>query len=352
MAPNNGKIDRSRHEPQRRVHSIVIVLHHTEYTILMIMNFQAGPVSRAPRPPSTVLAHLDAQHLTPLDALICSTLTLDATEDAFAQIIDGVPTRDSFTRNTGSIPILPAVLDRDRPSEDAITTFRKFRAGFTSTGLTIASKAVQSYQNTPPSSNKFNLHLLEMAALAIHALAATLYTTTHPDINTCPTEPCFSSQYPHYGVDLYCRLYHNSLHYPYGIADMVGYWAETQVFGGVVLFEHEHKEADSELLNAFIHPPQQAGNSVFRLSPSQLTLLQPLPFTPPEGTITVQRNDLQSHYIFRDEFSRIYPPIMSNRPSCIRPLTDDLKAGYNWARQQNEARIRGEPYETRYCPSK
>ncbi|PGG96537.1 hypothetical protein AJ79_09555 [Helicocarpus griseus UAMH5409] len=309
------------------------------------------PAVRASPPPTTVLANLDPQHLGPLDALICSILALDVTENAFAQIIDGLPTRDSFRRNTGSIPILPAILERDHPTEDAVTMFRKFREEFTSTAqLMVASKAVQAYQNTLPLSNNFKLHLLEMAALIIHTLAITYYTTTHPDVDIYSTDPG-SFQYPHYTVDLYRQLYVRVMRYPYGLADIVGYWAETQVFGGVVLFEHAHDECDSELLSAFIHPSEKAGSYVFQLSSSQLCLLRPLPFSivqNADAPPTVHRNDLRARRIFRDEYSRIDP--LGNRPSCITPLTDELKAGFDWARRQQEARARGEPYETSYYP--
>jgi hypothetical protein len=40
-----------------------------------------------------------------------------------------------------------------------------------------------------------------------------------------------------YPVDFYHPGYNNWQQYPRGIPDMVGYWAEAQLFGGVVLFD-------------------------------------------------------------------------------------------------------------------
>ncbi|PGH04550.1 hypothetical protein AJ79_07076, partial [Helicocarpus griseus UAMH5409] len=213
--------------------------------------------------------------------------------------------------------------------------------------------AVQAYQNTLPSSsnNEFNLHFLEVAALIIHALAVNLYIATHPDVDVFTVKRGLP-QHPHSTIDLCHGLYAAYMQYPYGLADTVGYWAETQIFGGVVLFEHGNGYCDSVLLDAFIHSPTHLGSSsAFQLSQSQLTFLQPLPFSAAQNTntSTVHRNDLRARCIFRDDFSRINPV---RGPRCVVPLTDELKAGYDWVRRQHEARARGEPYETRYYPPK
>lgn len=45
--------------------------------------------------------------------------------------------------------------------------------------------------------------------------------------------------------------YVDSSRYPNGLADVVGYWAETQIFGGVVLFDRGESEEEVSN-NAFI----------------------------------------------------------------------------------------------------
>ncbi|OJD20380.1 hypothetical protein ACJ73_08284 [Blastomyces percursus] len=310
-----------------------------------------APAVRTSPPPTPALANLDLEHLAPFNTLICSILAQDTTENVFAQIIDRLPTRDSFKRNTGKTPTLLAVLDRAHPTEEAVATFRKFRDDFTSTAeLVISAKVVQAYQNTLPSSsnNKFNLHFLEVAALIVHALAVNLYINTHPDVDVFAVHRGLP-QHPHSTIDLCSGLYSAYIQYPCGRADVVGYWAETQIFGGVVLFEHENGDCDSVLLNAFIHPPMNLGSNVFQLSQSQLTFHQPLPFSAAQNTSTIHRNDLRARCIFRDDFSRINPV---RGPPCVVPLTDELKACFDWARRQHDARERGEPYETTYYPPK
>ncbi len=40
-------------------------------------------------------------------------------------------------------------------------------------------------------------------------------------------------------VNFYHTKYKIFEKYPFGLLDVVGYWAEAEIFGGVVLFEHE-----------------------------------------------------------------------------------------------------------------
>lgn len=95
-------------------------------------------------------------------------------------------------------------------------------------------------------SEQFPLRLLEVVALAIHSLGNLVYMSSHSDANLYPEEYDWS-QYPHCPPNLYHKMYLNFSSYPAGISDVVGYWAETQIFGGVVLFEHENSQAHSKV---------------------------------------------------------------------------------------------------------
>jgi len=63
-----------------------------------------------------------------------------------------------------------------------------------------------------------------------------MFHSFHPEKQIHPTHipdvPGF-----HYYVDLYHRYYMEYFQYPYGLLNVVGYWVETQLFGGVILFE-------------------------------------------------------------------------------------------------------------------
>lgn len=148
---------------------------------------------------------------------------------------------------------------------------------------------MQANQNTRPSSNNFKLHLLEIAVLTVHSLAATLYTTSHPDINIYPKERLFT-QHSHYAADLYHWLHRLATRYPYGLADVIGYWAETQIFGGVVLFEHENDQSEGALLSAFIHSPRKR----YLLPFSSLLPTESSPPTTPPASVF--RRPRRRHY--------------------------------------------------------
>ena len=119
------------------------------------------------------------------------------------------------------------------------------------------------------------------------------------------------------------------------------------------MFEHEYDKSDGVLLSAPLSiPPNKPEPLSFNFPrPNSLSSnTSSFPAAQNADALIVHRNDLRASYIFSDEFSRIDPPAMLDRPSCIVSLTDELRAGYEWARRQHGARARGEAYETRYYP--
>jgi hypothetical protein len=83
-----------------------------------------------------------------------------------------------------------------------------------------------------------------MVVVACHQIAAKLYKlpgTGHKDQLeewSKLTESTCSTHFSHY-------CYTNHEQYHDGIADVAGYWAENQIFGGVVVFDRG--ESDSEV---------------------------------------------------------------------------------------------------------
>ena len=85
------------------------------------------------------------------------------------------------------------------------------------------------------------LRLLEITAASIHALAGMMHASSHPNMDIFPDRLFTTSQRDSRGktcssVD-YNYDYVHFKNYPRGLLDVVGYWAETQVFGGVLLFD-------------------------------------------------------------------------------------------------------------------
>ena len=68
----------------------------------------------------------------------------------------------------------------------------------------------------------------------MNTIAGTIYAFFHPNTDIRP--------HASYGTaDSYTEFYHLSYvlfdKYPFGLLNVVGYWAETQIFGGVLLFD-------------------------------------------------------------------------------------------------------------------
>ena len=61
-----------------------------------------------------------------------------------------------------------------------------------------------------------------------------MLASSHPEMDVFPDHP-----HPQ-GTQFYVNFHDDYVHfknYPRGLLDVVGYWAETQVFGGVLLFD-------------------------------------------------------------------------------------------------------------------
>ncbi len=83
-----------------------------------------------------------------------------------------------------------------------------------------------------------------MAAALVHALAGMIYASSHTDMNIKPPEPEGGSlrlfdRNDSFYVNFYHTNHRHFQEYPFGLLIVVGYWAEAEIFGGVLLFEHE-----------------------------------------------------------------------------------------------------------------
>ncbi|KAG8168348.1 hypothetical protein KVR01_001097 [Diaporthe batatas] len=143
--------------------------------------------------------------------------------------------------------------------------------------------------------------------------------------------------------------YRDHMQYPHGAADVVGYWAENRVLGGVVLFDRKTEMTESSAGTAgsdavYIHPDRQevtyriclltdAQKKVLldflldvpgtgRSGPVKETDACPLPILPDETN--VQRVDPEEPIrytgVYRDQWERRMPPpewLGDGRGSCV-----------------------------------
>ena len=69
-----------------------------------------------------------------------------------------------------------------------------------------------------------------------------MYFFFHPDINIKPPEPPEGYYWQfrgtdHFYVDFFHTDYRQLSYFPFGLLNVVGYWAEAELLGGVVLLE-------------------------------------------------------------------------------------------------------------------
>jgi len=109
--------------------------------------------------------------------------------------------------------------------------------------------------------------LVEMAAVAIHEIAVQLFKKLGTSLHT--NDPIASWVPPKDDWNFWFvnpegawptlfrhRFYVNNNQYPDGLADVVGYWAETRIFGGVVLFDRRHPATSPDVQpdSVWLHP--------------------------------------------------------------------------------------------------
>ncbi|CAF9942940.1 MAG: hypothetical protein ALECFALPRED_010271 [Alectoria fallacina] len=204
---------------------------------------------------------IDPEKLKDLKTVLTTILALPIARDTFAQVIDGTPTRTPFSdeikssRFTFSKTVI--VNDNMKPSHKAVQKTDEIKTAFAPQDLMTELKLAQRYQDASQGSREYLLHLLEIAAASVHALAGSLYASSRKNVEIKPPWlPGGHSRLFDRTDEFFVNFYHTNYRlfekYPFGLLDVVGYWAEAEIFGGVVLFEHE---GSSGITKAFLHPP-------------------------------------------------------------------------------------------------
>ena len=80
-----------------------------------------------------------------------------------------------------------------------------------------------------------------------------------------PSEPPGGHYYQFEGTDeFYVNFYHMKYrrfeNYPFGLLNVVGYWAETELLGGVVVFEHRESSSEVQLIPMNLANPMLTSN--------------------------------------------------------------------------------------------
>ncbi|KAK4464058.1 hypothetical protein QBC42DRAFT_172210 [Cladorrhinum samala] len=216
---------------------------------------------------------LDAAHR---DVLIRAINNVLATENAiftYAQIIDGLPIADVAWDQRIQCLFGDHPLDggHEELCLGALDKAREVCPQWDPALLTFDPRVVNAFQRAAPGTRMFNTRLIEMVAVALHQFGVLLHQMDfrmHQGdieymINWTMPKPAYArddwepmkplpSIFNH-------SFYRDFVIYPEGVADMVGYWAEDRILGGVVLFDRDAElDANGDIVreppNVYLHP--------------------------------------------------------------------------------------------------
>ncbi|PMD45894.1 hypothetical protein L207DRAFT_450068 [Hyaloscypha variabilis F] len=280
------------------------------------------------------LSNVSTDHLKAFENVLSRIFSTDLAQLTYSQILDGLPVRDVwmvYAHYRSDID------QHHEPCSESIEIWKAFRDSFQTQKLQFNPRTVQGYQDTIPGTKDFNVRLIELIAVACHDTAALLYKIADGGVGTHAEKPPARTYLDHDGVpyppiptDFYHTEYVDWEQYPEGVADMVGYWAEFELFGGVVVFDRG--ESDTECKEAYIH--SGGGYKLFQLSEKQLSAFAelgsqksdpaihdgepvPFPFRAERYTHRVSEDDSMSQHIYRDKYERkakIVPPWLMQHP--------------------------------------
>ncbi|KAK3897179.1 hypothetical protein C8A05DRAFT_20003 [Staphylotrichum tortipilum] len=254
---------------------------------------------------------LDPVHRALLDLAIRKVIGTERALETFAQIADGLPlssvARDRYTR-WGPFPNHPVLARHTTLCPGATEAALAFLFEFNLSHSVAFSKALlRAYQWTHPCAGRsFESRLIELVARAVHELAVVLFQRRlriHDSV--------WADRDPMYKIDAvkelhpvtgkpyptpFCHLeYGNVEQYPDGIADVVGYWAENRILGGVVLLDRSDAWDDrlNPEPNVFLHSDYDSVTTrVWRaLDEQQQALVDFLLSRPPAGAPRPRGND-------------------------------------------------------------
>ncbi|KAK2789705.1 hypothetical protein FQN53_001461 [Emmonsiellopsis sp. PD_33] len=297
------------------------------------------------------LADIDQERAGIMKGVLRTILHSDLASHVFAQIVDGIPIDSAYEIGTTRRVDL---YSRTQPSQQSVLLARQFcHSHDIFDSLELNTVVAQQYQDSALFSASFNMHLLELVAIAIHDLAGNLYLINHPNGRDRVVEVCDDLWVSRGLISLSTMFYCVPSRFPRAFLDVVGYWAEVQIFGGVVVFDRGPEEGKRHCNAAFIHP-RYADGDIFELSEiqcerfSQLGLHRDskndgrkliLPFTPEPDARKV-RHDIAflRCNIYRDRYEREVTPF---RGGCggtrlVKANDPEMMAIQELIRQQEE----------------
>ncbi|KAI0521166.1 hypothetical protein F5B22DRAFT_597948 [Xylaria bambusicola] len=290
--------------------------------------------------------NLDSEHLDILNLAISNLLRTKLAEFTLAQIVDGLPTCSSFAQFHYGAPDGHPAIEHENLCPGALEKVREFRLAFHVTSLRFSPALLQGYQDAQPNTRAFCLRLVEMLAVAFHQIAAFLYGLDEENehrkayevwaVEQHRLKAAGDERYRFYEeaeppTAFYHRSYRDHEQYPRAVADLVGYWAESKIFGGVVLFDRG--ESETECKEIWIDPANLPGPRTmypptadqldkliqFLLSSSCATVECPLPIMASKLNRPryYRYHATKYFHIFRDKYDSRLPEWFVRPGGCV-----------------------------------
>ncbi|KPM38190.1 Serine/threonine-protein kinase ark1 [Neonectria ditissima] len=208
------------------------------------------------------LSVLNEEHRSSIETSISSMLATDISETTYAQIVDGLPLASAASDSYGDLIIEPKhpIYEHKTLCPGVLEKIRCFRSSLDYGSLEFDLKLLLAFQAAAPGSRSFNTRLIEIVAVAVHKIAVLLFqmdTSLHKEDGvtawTAPKDDHFWWRFNPNGPPptLFMHAFYvDYQQYPEGVGDVVGYWAEARILGGVLLFDRRTPESN----DVFIHP--------------------------------------------------------------------------------------------------
>ncbi|KAF3283749.1 hypothetical protein TWF970_000922 [Orbilia oligospora] len=182
------------------------------------------------------LGSLPTEDVESITAVIKKILKSVEAQKTLPILIDGEGSLDERSWETSLAP----------PPEISSSTLMKYSKEvdkYDWKELPVNSKILEEYTSAPADSSYKKHRLLEIILTAVHHLAIDLYSVHHPPPKSNTTDLLPPPPYP---VIAHTQYYASK---PWkGIYDLkaIGFWAETQLFGGVAYFDRSHVPVSAE----------------------------------------------------------------------------------------------------------
>ncbi|TVY65341.1 hypothetical protein Focb16_v016249 [Fusarium oxysporum f. sp. cubense] len=297
------------------------------------------------------LDQLEGVHFELLSRAVRNVLDTDIALITCAQIIDGLPVTDvAWDQYSSKYDPSHPINSHKELCPGALEKAKVFRTNFAMADVKIDLEKLNRYQETKPPSRSFYLRLIEVTVCALHQIGVRLsqQENFHDPATTAGHDVVSTTNWER-PLDHLCRVTpwptmfiatqftaHNR--YPNGIDDIVGYWAENRILGGVALFDHSQSWADDNEPNVYFQctrervtfrvcqliDAQQSALISFILADTEDAIAKcPLPILPTsENRVRIDPGDaIPVKKVYRDIWERKHPPRRWRAPRLERPKT-------------------------------